>query len=196
MSRKNPATQHPPDTASLFESAQSGNVRAADQLIRDNIGLVQFMAGQFSSLPYDMAYSTALDGLHRAIMRYRPGRGRFGPFASTVIRHALLTAVRGEQKYHQCLSLDGPHPDNGDVTLGDMVAADCAGPDSEYDNRDSTVNVLAAMKDLPVRERAAVSAYFWRGLTYRDIAARLRVSSETARLVVQRAIEQMRSAVA
>ena len=119
----------------LFARVAAGDQDARRDLILRNQRLITHVLKRYRApgLEWEDLCSMGCIGLIKAVDRFDPERGlRFSSFAARCILSVLNTGTRTqrdrEAKHRRMLALDQPLRNDGEETLGDMLAAPDARP--------------------------------------------------------------------
>lgn len=104
-------------------NAAKGNVKKADDLIREYMPFIRKEISKFLSRPcseQEDHYSIALMAFHEAILGYQKDKGTFLHFASLMIRNRLIDFTRKEVRHQGNLSLDSSHGED-ELSLHEQI---------------------------------------------------------------------------
>lgn len=185
----------------LAVRARSGDEVALNTLVQRYQRVVRRKARSFHvvGIDYDDLVQEGLIGLYRAVKDFDPAKSSFSSFAQLCVTRQMITAVNAARRYKHAalntsISLDGVVP--GDDADGRPRSV----ADTLVDNRDSVADaVLQRMQaeavasigfgeSLPLSSyESRVLMYYLRGMTYEEIATRLRRSTKSIDNALQRA---------
>jgi RNA polymerase sigma-B factor len=102
----------------------------------------------------------------------------------------VINALQAVQAY-EALSLDAPRPGAEDdaITYGDGVGKE----DERYELVELDATVVAALKNIPARERLMLHMRFIEDLTQTEIAARVGISQMQVSRLLRRSLDQLRA---
>lgn len=167
---------------------------SVERLWRDNQRLALWYAARFARQlggDLDEFNSVALYRLYRAARCYRPEVGSFGPYAARAIRNGLLSLLRRRRP----VSLDEPSSATDGRALLDYLSSSNPTQEEAF----SAVQLVAHQRAYVARLLAGMQPRLllivrrWmQGETLADIGARLGVSREYARQLLERALAILR----
>ena len=149
-----------------------------------------------------VAFISMLD----AVKKWDEGRGAFLTFYGLSLKGGLTIAAGRRTKRERldplqdCLSLDAPLPggdDGEDILFSDIIPdpaaeAAVAAVEDRDEKRDLRETIHAALSKLTTRERDAIQARYWYGLTVEQTAWRMRMSKSGAYKAEQSALRRLR----
>lgn len=106
-----------------------------------------------------------------------------------------IRAARDADTSH-VLSLDAPCDDEGGTPLIDQVAAPDQGADTDIEHHEVRMLALAAVADLPPRERTALELFYLGGVPLKKVGASLGVSESRACQLCSQGARRVRTALA
>jgi RNA polymerase sigma factor (sigma-70 family) len=164
----------------LAELAVDGHDAAFAAIVdRYRTPLLRYSAGIVGSARAEDAVQQALINAHDALKR------------TTEVRHLRSWLYRITHN----TSLNVLRSVRDDVALDPAQAALADGPDAAFESRERLRETLAAVSDLPERQRAALVLRELEGRSHEEIAAVLGVTSGSARQNLMRARATVRAAV-
>ena len=104
-------------------TAAQGDIRAADDLVRQYLPFIKFETAKFIQRPpmegQDDELSIAMFAFHEAILRYSREKGAFLSFAALQIKSRLIDYFRKEKRHSNVISLYQPagHEEDGMTVL-------------------------------------------------------------------------------
>lgn len=123
------------------------------------------------------------ESLRRVVEGVPPAGVALSPWAIGIARHVALDAIRGRQRHRARFE---PVLDEAKEVLAG-TADEAATPLDGALLRESAERVRAALSVLPEGQRNAIELFYLEGLSYDEIAARLRVPSGTVAIWLMRA---------
>ena len=164
-----------------------------EQRITSYVPLAKSLAKRYPSLPYDDRLQEALLGLTIAANTFDPEKGKFGPYASTVIRNRLnsmLGIQLNEQRTNPTVpfsSLDRPDSEGSESQFSDSLADN--GPDP-FACLDAALTINSMIAELSPLHRSILKLHL-AGKQQKEIAKILRPSQPT----ISRHFNQLKEAV-
>lgn len=160
----------------LIRSAQAGDNRAADTLIRQYEWLTRHLAREVYAFgsDYDDLLQEARLGILAAIRTHDPARSPFGALATLAIRRRLITLVKTTNRAKRGpLSHAIRHvtDDNGDeIPITDLLEAPGGDPLDVLIRREELDTLLERFDRLTPLERHSIVGVV-NGVSYRDLDA-------------------------
>ena len=156
-------------------------------------------ARTYPAIPLDDLRSFAVLGLIQAVDKFDPARSTAWPsFACTVIRRAMIGAIRRDERFFRHLSWFAPSPGISDVESDGAHADENKFPDpassvaitdSGIDTRALHARLLARLK---MRDKRIVRQHFEDELTLAEIAAREALTEGRVSQLIADALDLMR----
>ena len=164
-------------------------------LVTDNLALARYFTGRFSASIPTISRSDVLQEANIALLKaakaYEPNKGKFGAFASRVIRNHLISVYRKESK-HRNLSLDVPLNDESKDELGDTISDEnTPSPVDEAEQSETKATLGNAINQLPDGVRMVIAARL-RGETFKQIGKSLNISAQAAQERYKKALAKLR----
>jgi RNA polymerase sigma-70 factor, ECF subfamily len=167
-----------------IQAAQAGDRRAFARLVEaywDRLHRWLYHLTRDRHQAEDLVQETFLKAL-AALGSFRPG-SNFRAWLFRIGHNNFVNLKRGEKRTKHPLPEDAPAP-----------AA--AGPIDALADREAVTVVAKAVGELPVEFRAALLLHTQEGLSYREVAAILRTTEETARWRVFKARQKLMKVIA
>ena len=130
----------------------------------------------------DLAQETFLKAL-AAVTSFRPG-SNFRAWLFRIGHNNFVNLKRGERRAHQQSADDPPAPDPA------------AGPVAVASDREALAQVTKAVGELPADFRSALVLRAEEGMSFREVAAVLKITEETARWRVFKARQKLAKVLA
>jgi RNA polymerase sigma factor (sigma-70 family) len=153
-------------------------------------------------LPDEELVSLCYAALVRAAARVNPGKGRFFAYAKPYIRGAVCRAWRSLDVVRNggnAESLDAnpsPNTDDGDDYDNNAGRLDSVDPEFErIDLAEKWAIVEPLLKKLSPSERVVLSLRYQRGLNFREIGDKLKVTRSATQGTHARALRKLRNAL-
>ena len=181
--------------------------------LKDNLGLVNNSANRFiakfslSNDPsrediFKEAVQEGFRGLHRALSKFDPSRGKFSTYAMPWIDKYVRETVADICKRRNIASLDAPIGDGEDApTLGAIYPDERSGTAfNAVADQDEWDYVHGLLRKLPPREQRIIELHFGldgdRRRTLREIASELGVSTQRVKFILDRTLVRLRKEAA
>lgn len=173
------------DFAKLLQRARQGDAAALGALLQHHRPYLLFVANQElgdnvrgRAGPSDLVQDTLLRGQQRFEQFRGTEEEEFRAWLRVILRHQVTDFVRGlpKQRHEE---VDSGIPDDGDTPSGGAA------------RQDEIEMVREALAQLPDHYQQVVRLREYEGLTYEEIGQRIQCSSEAARKVWTRAIDQL-----
>lgn len=208
MNTQTPRTHRRTTTVPTIATPVSGDHDATVlRYVENNQGLVRLVARRLSYQYgadldpetredlYNECLQNGFFGLRRAAERYDATRGSFSNYACRWILKRAKEAADAWAEARRHASLDAPVGDEGDATVGDLVADEGAEDPSDLVDRRQRVEFMRELLDeLPARDRAMVEMHYGfhgRPAPFSEIGAAHNVSPQRAERIVKRAIARL-----
>lgn len=177
----------PLDERELIASAQNGDTRAFEELVRIHQGIALRVAYLVVRDPPEAEDVTqdAFVKAYRSLGRFRTGSA-FKPWLLRIVRNEALNRVRGRQRRRQ-LALR---------TSNDPVSGDAApSPETEVITSEQGQQLLALVEQLPQRYRSVVIHRYLLDLSEQETAEILGLPLGTVKSRNSRALQRLRSSL-
>jgi RNA polymerase sigma-70 factor (ECF subfamily) len=174
----------PLDERELIASAQHGDTRAFEQLVRIHQGIalrVAYLVVRNASEAEDVTQD-ALVKAYRSIGRFQV-ESPFRPWLLSIVRHEALNRVRGNKRRDRLATQVGRDPVSGDAALS---------PETVVLTEEEGQRLLARIDDLPERYRSVVIHRYLLDLSEQETAQVLGVPAGTVKSRTSRALERLR----
>ncbi len=178
--------------------------RRADQVIRKNRGLAHHFAKTWNSPIRDCRakdgafqqgeefLTSAMLGIAEASRTWKPEQGKLSTWSVSPALHCLFRAADSLKDKFPTVSLDSVKNQDKEGPLIDNLAAEPE-EDPLYQT-DREAAVIALLRGLNSKQRAAVTQRYLDGLGYENIGANLHVSKQRAAQLVEEGLNAMREA--
>lgn len=182
----------------LTQAAQSGDHRAADQLVRRHAGIAYRIAADFylPGADRDDTRQEALIGLYLAVTCFRPDRGAtFTTFANHCIRMRLYQAVKlADRGKHRPLTnaLRVVQLDDGETDATELAVDHRADPALIVAQRADLRTLALGTRTLSALERVSLLGIA-NGHTYNQLATTTGTSTKSIDNACQRARVKLRA---
>lgn len=174
----------PLDERELIASAQSGDTRAFEQLVRIHQGIalrVAYLVVRDSSEAEDVTQDAFVKA-YRSLDRFR-AEAPFRPWLLRIVRNEGLNRVRGTKRRRE-LSVR---------TSNDPVSGDAApSPETEVITGEQSQQLLALIDELPARYRSVLVHRYLLDLTEQETAEILGLPLGTVKSRNARALQRLR----
>lgn len=157
------------------------------KLVEDNIGLVYFSVGKFTSryshlrIYNDDMISEGMLAISKAAYKFDPDRGRFSTFACTYIKHGILQFLEKNNR-----KLKREVCDSNVQELFD---------DKEIVVRDDTEVIRIPMHHLTVAEKRVVKDSFWGNMNGPQMARKEGITRSAINLRLRKALTKLRKGI-
>jgi RNA polymerase sigma factor (sigma-70 family) len=172
------------------------------KLVIDNIKLAYFFAHKYKNIPnadQEDIESQAMAGLVKAANTYKPEKGKFSHWASSIIRNYMNHAfhVEGDKAAHEETTLDAPasSEDDTESRIDKIGADDATSADQDLSKADAIGLVRAAIEELDPIEKAIIQRKM-AGESYRDMQSAFGVSFVQIGNIVRKAFSKMQAMLA
>lgn len=177
----------------LIREAQRGKKESVEEIVRRFQPLVWATARRLAP-DADMVDDMVQEGnlaLLTAIYDYRPGTAPFTWYAKRQVYYAVRYALRRSRRIweREGASLDLSLA--GEFTLAAILASDEPGPEEQALAAGDQEAFRHAWARLTLRQRQVVAGRI-EGLTFAEIAARLKIAPSTAKGAYARAVAQLK----
>jgi RNA polymerase sigma factor (sigma-70 family) len=202
----------PAEELALSRRIELGDLKAKEEMIESNLGLVYFIARRYAGrgVPFEDLVQEGTVGLVRAVDKFDRSRGvRFSTYAVTWIRHALIDAlgqartIRVPKRAAELngaprvtASLDEQVGEEG-AFLRELVAdPDPVDPWRHVDERETIRQMWSMLRTLPQRHRIVLIRRY--GLdgegaqSHAEIGRALGVGEERSRQLEREALRRLR----
>ena len=178
----------PLDERGLIASAQDGDTRAFEELVRIHQGLalrVAYLVTRDHSEAEDVTQDAFVKA-YRSLDRFRID-SPFRPWLLKIVRNEALNRVRGAKRRDRLA-----------LTVGnDLVSGDAApSPEAEVMSGEELSRLLGLIDDLPQRYRSVILHRYLLDLSERETAEILRIPVGTVKSRAARGLERLRSGMA
>jgi RNA polymerase sigma-70 factor (ECF subfamily) len=165
---------HPPSDAALLERVARGDRFVLDELFRRHRGVAYRVAYRLLGQEAD-ALDAVQDAFVKALLHFDQFRGQssFKTWLLRIVSNAALDVGRHRQRDSRIPQ--APRDDSPDR----FGAANLPPPDAELDRADLRGKIERALDRLPEAQRQTFVLHVDGGLSYREVAAALRISIGT-----------------
>lgn len=174
----------PLDERELIASAQDGDIRAFEELVRTHQAIalrVAYLVVRDSSEAEDVTQDAFVKA-YRSMGRFRRG-APFRPWLLRIVRNEALNRVRGTKRRERLVLR----------TAGDPVSGDAApSPEAEVMTDEQNRRLLALIDDLPVRYRSVIVHRYLLDLSEKETAGVLGLPVGTVKSRAHRALARLR----
>ena len=177
----------PLDERELIASAQHGDTRAFEQLVRIHQGIALRVAYLVVRNPTEAEDVTqdAFVKAYRSLGRFRD-ESPFRPWLLKIVRNEALNRVRSIKRRDQLALRAGGDPVSGDAALS---------PEAEVMNSEEGRQLLALIDDLPEKYRSVVVHRYLLDMSEQETSQILGVPPGTVKSRTSRALERLRGAL-
>lgn len=140
----------------------------------------------------------------RALETYNPAIGTEKGWVSVCAANAILDFVRRAHStiripkdqfgrvWRDTVPLDAPCTRDGTLTLAETLPAEPWSGDGEPARQEESRLLQAALQGLPEREQVVIQAWYFEGITLREIGERYGYSTQNAQQITTNAIKRLR----
>ncbi len=174
----------PLDERELIASAQNGDTRAFEQLVRIHQGIalrVAYLVVRNPSEAEDVTQDAFVKA-YRSLDRFRP-ESPFRPWLLRIVRNQALNRVRGTKRRDR-LELQAGH----DPVSGEAVPS----PEAVVLTEDEHRRLLAVIDDLPERYRNVIVHRYLLDMSEAETSMILGIPAGTVKSRTSRALERLR----
>lgn len=174
----------PLDERELIESAQNGDTRAFEQLVRLHQGValrVAYLVVRNPSEAEDVTQDAFVKA-YRSLGRFRD-ESPFRPWLLRIVRNEALNRVRSTKRRDRLAIQVGRDPVLGDAALS---------PEAVVMTEEESRQLLALIDDLPERYRSVVVHRYLLDMSEQETSEILGVPAGTVKSRTSRAIERLR----
>lgn len=179
----------PLDERELVTSAQNGDTRAFEQLVRTHQGIalrVAYLVVRDQSEAEDVTQDAFVKA-YRSLDRFR-AEAPFRPWLLRIVRNEALNRVRATRRRER-LSLQ--------TSINDPVSGDAApSPETEVMSEEERRRLLALIEDLPERYRNVIVHRYLLDLSEQETSEILGLPVGTIKSRNSRALERLRRSLA
>jgi RNA polymerase sigma-70 factor (ECF subfamily) len=178
----------PLDEPELIASAQNGDTRAFEQLVRIHQGIalrVAYLVVRDPSEAEDVTQDAFIKA-YRSLDKFRAG-APFRPWLLGIVRNEALNRVRGAKRRHGLALRVANDPVSGDAAPS---------PEAEVTSEEERGRLLALIEDLPERYRSVVVLRYLLDLSERETSEILGLAAGTVKSRCSRALERLRRRLA
>ena len=174
----------PLDERELIASAQHGDTRAFEQLVRIHQGIALRVAYLVVRNPTEAEDVTqdAFVKAYRSLGRFRD-ESPFRPWLLKIVRNEALNRVRGNKRRDRLAIQVGRDPVSGDAALS---------PEAVVLTEDEGRRLLARLDDLPERYLSVLVYRYLLDLSEQETAQVLGIPAGTVKSRASRALERLR----
>ena len=173
-------------TEMLIAKAQEGETTAWNEICRRFKPLVKKTAGQSHlSALRDDATGEAWLALAEAVLKYQSGLGvPAAGYLAAAVRYRLWNRFKAARLCWQ-----------REVVTEQLPEHFGAGVEAEIELAWRQLEMAAAVKTLPKKQRSVITAVFWRGQTLSEAAKLLGISPQAASQLQKRALRRLKNAL-
>jgi RNA polymerase sigma-70 factor (ECF subfamily) len=178
----------PLDEPELIASAQNGDTRAFEQLVRIHQGIalrIAYLVVRDPSEAEDVTQDAFIKA-YRSLDKFRAG-APFRPWLLGIVRNEALNRVRGAKRRHGLALRVANDPVSGDAAPS---------PEAEVTSEEERGRLLALIEDLPERYRSVVVLRYLLDLSERETSEILGLAAGTVKSRCSRALERLRRRLA
>jgi len=177
----------PLDERELIASAQHGDTRAFEQLVRIHQGIALRVAYLVVRNPTEAEDVTqdAFIKAYRSLGRFRD-ESPFRPWLLKIVRNEALNRVRSTKRRDQLAIRAGRDPVSGDAALS---------PEAEVLTSEESRQLLALIDGLPEKYRSVVVHRYLLDMSEQETSQILGVPPGTVKSRTSRALERLRGAL-
>lgn len=179
-------TTHLPDEE-LVAKAKAGDKQAFVEIFNRYKNLMYTYVSRYTGDPAtaeDLTIETFL-GVYNGLARYEE-QGRFLSWVYGIATNLAKRALRNRLR-HPHVSIDEQVYEEGEGSLGDLIADERAGPDGALDQGDVERIVRGAMSELDSKYKDVLMLCDVEGMQYNEAAAALKMNAKTVGTQLRRA---------